>query len=406
MNYPIDQIRADFPILNQEVNGRPLVYFDNAATTQKPRVVVDALQEYYYQYNSNIHRGVHHLSQVATTAYEQVRETVRRFIHAEKSCEIVFTRGTTESINLIASSFARKFLKEGDIVLSSWLEHHSNIVPWQLACEERGASLRVIPITDAGEIDLEAYKNLLHEKVKIVAITQVSNALGTIVPVKKMIQLAHDHGIPVLVDGAQAVSHLKIDVQDLDADFYCFSGHKMYAPMGVGVLYGKEKWLEELPPYQGGGEMIQDVSFERTTYNVLPYKFEAGTPNVGDAIALEKAILYMQEIGIDRIAAHEHELLEYATKRIQEIPGIRIFGTSSEKAGVLSFIHENIHSYDAGVILDQLGIAVRTGNHCAQPLMSRYGIQGTIRASFALYNTREEVDRMIMGIERICQMFA
>ncbi len=406
MNYPIDQIRADFPILNQEVNGRPLVYFDNAATTQKPRVVVDALQEYYYQYNSNIHRGVHHLSQVATTAYEQVRETVRRFIHAEKSCEIVFTRGTTESINLIASSFARKFLKEGDIVLSSWLEHHSNIVPWQLACEERGASLRVIPITDAGEIDLEAYKNLLHEKVKIVAITQVSNALGTIVPVKKMIQLAHDHGIPVLVDGAQAVSHLKIDVQDLDADFYCFSGHKMYAPMGVGVLYGKEKWLEELPPYQGGGEMIQDVSFERTTYNVLPYKFEAGTPNVGDAIALEKAILYMQEIGIDRIAAHEHELLEYATKRIQEIPGIRIFGTSAEKAGVLSFIHENIHSYDAGVILDQLGIAVRTGNHCAQPLMSRYGIQGTIRASFALYNTREEVDRMIMGIERICQMFA
>lgn len=406
MNYPIDQIRADFPILNQEVNGRPLVYFDNAATTQKPRVVVDALQEYYYQYNSNIHRGVHHLSQVATTAYEQVRETVRRFIHAEKSCEIVFTRGTTESINLIASSFARKFLKEGDIVLSSWLEHHSNIVPWQLACEERGASLRVIPITDAGEIDLEAYKNLLHEKVKIVAITQVSNALGTIVPVKKMIQLAHDHGIPVLVDGAQAVSHLKIDVQDLDADFYCFSGHKMYAPMGVGVLYGKEKWLEELPPYQGGGEMIQDVSFEHTTYNVLPYKFEAGTPNVGDAIALEKAILYMQEIGIDRIAAHEHELLEYATKRIQEIPGIRIFGTSAEKAGVLSFIHENIHSYDAGVILDQLGIAVRTGNHCAQPLMSRYGIQGTIRASFALYNTREEVDRMIMGIERICQMFA
>lgn len=406
MNYPIDQIREDFPILSQAVNGKPLVYFDNAATTQKPRIVVEALQEYYYRYNSNIHRGVHHLSQIATTAYENVRETVRQFIHAEKSCEIIFTRGTTESINLIASSFARKFLNEGDIVLSSWLEHHSNIVPWQLACAERGASLRVIPITESGEIDPEAYESLLDDRVKIVAITQVSNALGTIVPVKKMIQLAHSRGIPVLVDGAQAVSHMSIDVQDLDADFYCFSGHKMYAPMGVGVLYGKEKWLEELPPYQGGGEMIQDVSFDRTTYNVLPYKFEAGTPNVGDAIALEKAILYMQGIGISRIAAHEHELLEYATRQIQEIPGIRVFGTSGEKAAVLSFIHETIHTYDAGVILDQLGIAVRTGNHCAQPLMSRFGIQGTIRASFALYNTREEVDRMIRGLERICQMFA
>lgn len=406
MDFPLNQIRDDFPILKREVNGRPLVYFDNAATTQKPRQVIDSLQEYYYTYNSNIHRGVHHLSQVATTAYEHVRTTVRDFIHAGKSSEIIFTRGTTESINLIASSFGKHSLKKGDVVLLSWLEHHSNIVPWQLACEERGATIKVIPISDAGEIDLDAYAAMLDKNVKIVAITHVSNALGTIVPVKDMIRLAHLQDIPVLVDGAQAVSHQKIDVQDLDADFYCFSGHKMYAPMGIGVLYGKEKWLEVLPPYQGGGEMIQDVSFERTTYNVLPYKFEAGTPNVGDAIALETAIHYLLEKDLDKIAAYEQELLAYATGKLSSIPGIRIIGTSAHKAGVISFIHENIHHYDAGVILDQLGIAVRTGNHCAQPLMSRFGIQGTIRASFALYNSKEEIDRLIAGLERINQMFA
>lgn len=406
MDYPLERIREDFPILQREINGKPLVYFDNAATSHKPRQVVEALSDYYYTYNSNIHRGVHHLSQVATNAYEQARITVKDFINARESHEIIFTRGTTESINLVASSFSKYALNKGDVVLLSWLEHHSNIVPWQLACEEKGSIIKVIPVNDAGEIDIKAYENLLNENVKIIAITHVSNAFGNIVPVKEMIRLAHLKGIPVLVDGAQAVSHQRVDVQDLDADFYCFSGHKMYAPMGIGILYGKEKWLDLLPPYQGGGEMIQNVTFEKTTYNSLPFKFEAGTPNVGDAIALEKAINYLLDTGMEMIAAYEKELLDYGTRRLSELSGIRILGASGYKAAVISFIHKDIHHYDIGVILDQLGIATRTGNHCAQPLMNRFDIQGTVRASFAMYNSKSEIDRLIEGLERTMKMFA
>jgi cysteine desulfurase/selenocysteine lyase len=399
------KLRGDFPILKQKVHGKALVYFDNAATTQKPTSVTNAVCDYYNTYNSNIHRGVHYLSQVATNSYERARETIRTFINAGSSREVIFTRGTTESINLIASSFGRKFLKPGDEVLISWMEHHSNIVPWQFACEASGAILKVIPITDKGEIDRNAYSSLLTEKTKIVAITHVSNALGTIVPVKEMIAEAHLKHIPVLIDGAQAISHLRVDVLDLDADFYCFSGHKMYAPMGIGILYGKEKWLEMLPPYQGGGEMIQEVSFAKTTFNELPFKFEAGTPNVGDAIGLEKAVHYMLETGVEQIAAHEHSLLQYGTEQLLQIPGIRIIGNADNKAAVISFIHEEIHPFDMGTILDQLGIAIRTGNHCAQPLMERFNIQGTMRASFALYNTKEEIDVLITSLNRAIKMF-
>ncbi|MDD5464713.1 MAG: cysteine desulfurase, partial [Candidatus Moranbacteria bacterium] len=369
-------------------------------TTQKPECVIETLKNYYEKQNSNIHRGVHYLSQQATTAYENARKTVQKFINAERSQEIIFTRGTTESINLVASSFAKKFLNAGDEVLISAMEHHSNIVPWQIACEEKNAKLKVIPFDENGELMMDAFENLLTEKVKIIAVTHISNALGTVNPVKEIIRQAHNKDIPVLVDGAQALPHMKIDVQELDCDFYCFSGHKVYAPMGVGVLYGKEKWLEELPPYQGGGEMIKEVTFEKTTYNELPFKFEAGTPNVGDGLGLETALNYLTDLGLENIFKYEDELLAYANKKLAEIEGLRFIGNAKEKKGVASFIAGKIHPYDMGTILDKLGIAVRTGHHCAQPVMDHFKIPGTVRASFALYNTKEEVDVLIEGIKK------
>ncbi|MCX6271262.1 MAG: cysteine desulfurase [Bacteroidetes bacterium] len=399
------KIRIDFPILDQMIYKRSLVYFDNAATTQKPRQVINAIDKYYLLQNSNIHRGVHYLSQMATQAYEDARVHIQHFINARLSQEIIYTRGTTESINLVASSFGKKFISKGDTILVSNLEHHSNIVPWQFVCEEKGAVLKVIPINDEGEILLDAYTEMLDEKVKIVAVTHVSNALGTIVPVKEMIRLAHLKNIPVLIDGAQSVAHFQVDVQDLDADFFCFSGHKMYGPMGIGVLYGKEHWLEDLPPYQGGGEMIKDVTFEKTTYNDLPFKFEAGTPNVCDALGLDAALTYMQNLGLSEIYGYEEELLHFATARLLEIEGLKIIGTSPQKAGVISFLPDGIHPYDLGTILDKLGFALRTGNHCAQPLMHRLGIQGTLRASFAFYNTKEEINRLAEGIITAKRMF-
>ena len=405
MTSPASPIRSQFPILNQSVYGQPLVYFDNAATTQKPQVVIDTLNLYYEKQNSNIHRGVHYLSQMATEAFEATRAQVQAFIHAKHKHEIVFTRGTTESINLVASSFAKAFLRHDDEVILSEMEHHSNIVPWQLACEERGAKVRVIPVTDSGELELEAFQKLLNEKTRIVAITHVSNTLGTINPIREIIAAAHAHKVPVLIDGAQAVAHLSLDVQDLDCDFYCFSGHKMYAPMGVGVLYGKEEMLNALPPYQGGGEMIKTVSFERTTFNELPFKFEAGTPNVGDVLGLGKAIEWMQGIGITEIAKQENALLSYGTQRLTEMGDIRFFGTAPQKASVISYLIGKIHPYDAGTILDKLGIAIRTGHHCTQPLMDRFKIPGTMRASFAVYNTPEEIDQMIDAIVKVKEMF-
>ncbi|MFA5781017.1 MAG: cysteine desulfurase [Bacteroidales bacterium] len=402
--FDIAKIREDFHALHQLVYKKPLVYLDNAATTQKPKVVIDTLLEYYNKQNSNIHRGVHYLSQQATVAYENARITVQKFINAEHSHEIIFTRGTTESINLVASSFAKKFLNKGNEIIISEMEHHSNIVPWQLVCEEKQALLKVIPFSEKGELIFEEYKKLLNEKTKLVAITHVSNALGTINPVKKIIEEAHKHNIPVLIDGAQALPHIKVDVQELDCDFYCFSGHKMYAPMGVGVLYGKEKIMEELPPYQGGGEMIKNVTFEKTTYNELPFKFEAGTPNVGDGLGLAAAIKYLDNLGIENIRTHETSLLESVTKKLLEIERLRIFGTANEKAGVISFLVGNIHPYDMGTILDKLGIAVRNGHHCAQPIMDHYGIPGTVRASVALYNTFEEMDILVEGIKKAKKM--
>ena len=389
-----------FPILETEVHGHRLVYLDNAATTQKPQAVIDALSDYYSHLNANIHRGAHHLAAEATGRYEEVRRQVQAFIGARHSHEVVFTRGTTESINLVASSFGKRFIQPGDEVIVSGMEHHSNIVPWQLT----GAVLRPIPFSDEGVLDLEAYERLFSERTRIVAVNHVSNTLGTINPVKRLIEIAHAHGVPVLVDGAQAVSHLKVDVQALGCDFYCFSGHKMYAPMGVGVMYGREEMLAELPPYQGGGEMISEVTFERTTYNELPFKFEAGTPSVGDVIGLGKAIAFMQEVGIDTIASHEAELLAYATERMKTLPGLRVFGTAPEKTSVLSYLVGQAHPYDVGTLLDQLGIAVRTGHHCTQPIMDRYGIPGTVRASFAIYNTRDEVDTLVAAMERIMPM--
>lgn len=400
----IKNIRTQFKILDTTVYGKPLIYFDNAATTQKPECVIDALADYYRTLNSNIHRGAHYLSSEATDRYEQTREKVRSFVNARKKEEIVFTRGTTESINLVASSFGRAFLHEGDEVIISGMEHHSNIVPWQLACEQKGASLKVIPFSDEGVLDLDAYRSLFSDRTRIVAVNHVSNTLGTVNPVKEIIDIAHNHGIPVLIDGAQAISHIAVDVQALGCDFYCFSGHKMYAPMGIGVLYGKEEWLDKLPPYQGGGEMIKDVTFERTTYNELPFKFEAGTPSVGDTLALKSAIEFMQNIGIENIAAYEQMLLDYATQRLNTIDGIRIFGNAPHKTSVISFLIGNAHPYDTGTLLDKLGIAVRTGHHCTQPIMDRYGIPGTVRASFAVYNTKEEIDAFIAGIERIAPM--
>ena len=401
----IQKIREDFPILSRTVYGKPLVYFDNGATTQKPRCVVDAIAEEYYSVNANVHRGVHFLSQQATELHEGARETVRKFINARSTSEIVFTRGTTESINLLASSFGEAFLREGDEVIVSVMEHHSDIVPWQLLRDRRGIVIRVIPMTDRGELLTDAYAALFNERTRLVCVTHVSNVLGTVNPVREMIATAHAHGVPVLVDGAQAVPHMAGDVQALDADFYAFSGHKVYGPTGVGVLYGKEEWLDRLPPYQGGGEMIQHVSFERTTFNELPYKFEAGTPDYIGTPALARALDYVSALGMDQIDAYEQELTRYATERLRSIEGMRIFGEAPHKGSVISFLVGNIHHFDLGTLLDRLGIAVRTGHHCAQPLMQRLGIEGTVRASFSFYNTKEEVDTLVAGIERVRHMF-
>lgn len=401
----IDQIRADFPILSRTVYGKPLVYLDNGATTQKPRAVVDAITEEYYSVNANVHRGVHFLSQRATELHEASRETVRRFINARSTNEIVFTRGTTESINLLAYSYGEACLKAGDEVLLSTMEHHSNIVPWQLLQARKGIVLKVIPMNDRGELLLDAYRELFTERTRLVCVAHVSNVLGTVNPVKEMIRTAHSHGVPVLVDGAQSIPHMPVDVQELDADFYVFSGHKVYGPTGVGVLYGKEDWLDRLPPYQGGGEMIQHVSFERTTFNELPFKFEAGTPDYIGTTGLARALDYVTALGMDRIAVYEHDLTEYATRQLKQVPGMRIFGEAPEKGSVISFLVGNIHHFDMGTLLDRLGIAVRTGHHCAQPLMQRLGIEGTVRASFGLYNTREEVDALVAGVERVSRMF-
>ncbi|HLN52353.1 MAG TPA: cysteine desulfurase [Lentimicrobium sp.] len=398
-------IRKDFPILSQKVNNRPLVYFDNAATTQKPRVVIEALTDYYTKYNANVHRGVHHLSLMATNAFEAARENIRQFINAGCNYEIIFTRGTTESINLIASSWGRQNIEKGDEILLTELEHHSNIVPWQMLCEEKQAKLKIIPINDDGTLNMDAFQLMLNKNTKLLALTHVSNSLGTINPLKEIIETAHDNNTLVLVDGAQALSHLSVNVIDLDCDFYTFSAHKMYGPMGIGGFYGKEKLLEAMPPYQGGGEMIRSVKFEKTTYNELPFKFEAGTPNVGDAIAFGAALDYIREIGIDNIAAYEQYLLDYLTTRIREDKSVRIIGTAPDKTSVLSFLVDNIHPYDTGTIFDQMGIAVRTGNHCTQPLMERLGILGTVRASMAFYNTTDEIDRLLEAIEKVKQLF-
>ena len=403
--YDIQKIREDFPILDREVYGKPLIYLDNGATTQKPRQVVEAITDEYYSVNANVHRGVHFLSQQATELHEASRETVRRFINARSSNEIVFTRGTTESINLLASSFADSQMKEGDEVIVSVMEHHSNIVPWQLQAARKGIVLKVIPMNDRGELLLDEYEKLFSERTKLVSFAHVSNVLGTVNPAKEMIATAHAHGVPVLIDGAQSVPHMKVDVQDLDADFFAFSGHKIYGPTGVGVLYGKEEWLDKLPPYQGGGEMIQSVSFEKTTFNELPFKFEAGTPDYIGTTALAKALDYVSAIGMENIAAHEHELTLYAMQRLKEINGMRIFGEAEHKSSVISFLVGNIHHLDMGTLLDRLGIAVRTVHHCAQPLMIRMGIEGTVRASFGLYNTKEEIDMLAAGIERVSRMF-
>ena len=403
--YDIEKIREDFPILGREVYGRPLVYFDNGATTQKPRCVIEAMTEEYYNVNANVHRGVHFLSQKATELHESARETVRRFINARSTNEIIFTRGTTESINLVASSFGDAFLNDGDEVIISEMEHHSNIVSWQLIQNRKKIKLRVIPINDKGELLIDEYNRMFNEKTRIVSVTQVSNVLGTVNPVKEMIATAHAHGVPVLIDGAQSTPHFAIDVQDLDCDFFAFSGHKIYGPTGVGVLYGKEEWLEKLPPYMGGGEMIKNVSFEKTTFNELPYKFEAGTPDYVATTGLAKALDYVSAIGIDQIYAHEQELTQYAMEQMGQIEGMRFIGTPAHKDAVISFLVGHIHHLDMGTLLDRLGIAVRTGHHCAEPLMHRMGIEGTVRASFGLYNTKEEIDKLVAGIERVRKMF-
>ena len=403
--YDINKVREDFPILSRQIYGKPLVYFDNGATTQKPLYVLDAMRNEYLNVNANVHRGVHYLSQQATDLHEAARETVRKFINAPKVEEVIFTRGTTESLNLVVSSFGDRFLSEGDEVIVSVMEHHSNIVPWQLLAAKKGIAIKVIPMTDEGDVIMEEYEKLFNEKTRIVSITQVSNVLGTINPVKEMIRIAHEHEVPVMVDGAQSTPHMKVDVQDLDCDFFAFSGHKIYGPTGIGVLYGKEKWLDEMPPYQGGGEMIESVSFEKTTFEKLPFKFEAGTPDYVATHGLATALNYVTELGLDNIFAHEQELTRYAMEQMKEIPGMRLFGTSQHKDAVISFLVGDIHHLDMGTLLDRLGIAVRTGHHCAEPLMHRLGISGTVRASFALYNTKEEVDALIAGIKRVSQMF-
>lgn len=403
--FDIDTIRKDFPILEETIYGKPLVYLDNGATTQKPRRVVEKIEQGYYTLNANIHRGVHYLSQKATEAHEEARKTAQSFLNAKSSNEIIFTRGTTEAINLIASSFSDEFMEAGDEVIVSAMEHHSNIVPWQIQAARKGISLKVIPITEKGELCMDSYKSLFSEKTKLVSVTHVSNVLGTVNPVTEIIEEAHKRGVPVLLDGAQAVPHIKVDVQALDVDFYVFSGHKIYAPTGIGILYGKEEWLEKLPPYQGGGEMIASVSFEKTVFNELPFKFEAGTPDYIGSTALAEALNYVTNIGIDNISAYEDELLRYATERLKAIEGMRIFGEAKHKSCVISFLVGNIHHYDMGMLLDRLGIAVRTGHHCAEPLMRELGIEGTVRASFALYNTKKEIDTLIEGIERVRKMF-
>lgn len=403
--FDIDIIRKDFPILAREVYGKPLVYLDNAATTQKPLCVLDAMRDEYLNVNANVHRGVHYLSQQATDLYEAARETVRRFINANSTSEVIFTRGTTEGLNLVASSFVEEMMAEGDEVIVSVMEHHSNIVPWQLQAAKHGIAIRVIPMDDSGKLDLEAYEALFSERTRLVSVAQVSNVLGTVNPVKEMARIAHDHGVPIMVDGAQSTPHFSVDMQDMDCDFFVFSGHKMYGPTGIGVLYGKEDWLDRLPPYQGGGEMIESVSFEKTTFERLPFKFEAGTPDYVATHGLATAIEYLERIGMDNIAAHEHELTEYCMKRLAEIEGMRLLGTVPGKDAVVSFLVGDIHHLDMGTLLDRLGIAVRTGHHCAQPLMIRLGVQGTVRASFALYNTKEEIDVLANGIERVSKMF-
>lgn len=401
----IQSIRKDFPILEHKIYGVPLVYLDNAATTQKPRRVVEKIESGYYNVNANVHRGVHFLSQAATEAHEEARETVRRFIGARSSCEIVFTRGTTEAINLVASSFADACMSEGDEVIVSVMEHHSNIVPWQIQAARHGIALKVIPMNERGELDMEAFRTLFSERTRLVSVAHVSNVLGTVNPVEEIVAEAHRHGVPVLIDGAQAVPHMEVDVQALDAEFYVFSGHKVYGPTGIGVLYGKEEWLDRLPPYQGGGEMIATVSFEKTAFNELPFKFEAGTPDYIGSTALAEALRYVSEVGMQQIAAYEDGLLRYATARLGDIKGMRIFGQAEHKGAVISFLVGNIHHYDMGMLLDRLGIAVRTGHHCAQPLMHALGIEGTVRASFSFYNTKEEIDALAAGIDRVRKMF-
>ena len=403
--YNIQKVRDDFPILSRTVYDRPLVYLDNAATTQKPLCVLDAMRDEYLNVNANVHRGVHYLSQQATDLHEAARETVRRFINAPKTEEIIFARGTTESINLVVSSFCEEFMGEGDEVIVSVMEHHSNIVPWQLQAAKRGIALKVIPIDDSGNLLMDEYEKLFSDRTKIVSVAHVSNTLGTVNPVKDIVRIAHEHGVPVLVDGAQSTPHFKVDVQDLDCDFFAFSGHKIYGPTGVGVLYGKEEWLDRLPPYQGGGEMIESVSFERTVFERLPFKFEAGTPDYVATHGLATALDYVSALGMDNIAAHERELTAYCMEQMQTIPGIRLFGTTPDKDAVVSFLVGDIHHLDMGTLLDRLGIAVRTGHHCAQPVMDRLGVQGVVRASFALYNTKEEIDALVSGVKRVATMF-
>jgi cysteine desulfurase/selenocysteine lyase len=397
----VERVRADFPILRTKVHGKPLVYLDNAATSQKPQAVLDALAHYYSTTNANVHRGVHLLSQMATDAYEEARLKVRDFLHAGCLREVVFTSGTTEAINLVAQTYGREHVREGDEVIISWMEHHANIVPWQVLCQEKKAHLRVVPITDAGEIVLEDYERMLTPRTRIVALAHVSNVLGTVNPVRQMIELAHRRGIPVLLDGAQAVPHLRVDVQELDCDFYAVSGHKMYGPTGVGALYGKSRYLETMPPYQGGGDMIRSVSFAKTTYNELPYKFEAGTPNIAGAVGWGAAIDYLNRLNLDAVAAHEHDLLGYVTEALGELPGVRILGTARHKAAVVSFVLDGVHPHDIGTILDQEGIAVRTGHHCCQPLMDRYHVPATARASFGVYNTRADADALVRGLHKV-----
>ena len=403
--YNIQQVRDDFPILARTVYYKPLVYLDNAATTQKPLCVLDAMRDEYLNVNANVHRGVHYLSQQATDLHEAARETVRQFINAPKTEEIIFTRGTTESINLVVSSYVDAFMHEGDEVIVSVMEHHSNIVPWQLQAARKGIALRVIPMTDTGALDMRAFEQLFNERTRFVSVAHVSNVLGTVNPVKDICRIAHSHGVPVLVDGAQSTPHFKVDVQDIDCDFFAFSGHKIYGPTGVGVLYGKEAWLDRLPPYQGGGEMIESVTFERTVFEKLPFKFEAGTPDYVATHGLATALKYVSSLGMDNIAAHERELTTYCMEQMRTIPGMRLFGDTPQKDAVVSFLVGDIHHLDMGTLLDRLGIAVRTGHHCAQPLMERLGIQGTVRASFALYNTKDEIDALVSGIRRVSTMF-